>query len=231
MGYLALASDYDGTLATHGRLDEPTCGALERWRAAGRKLLLVTGRELEELQSICPRLDLFDRVVAENGGLLYRPPGGVLRLLAPPPPARLIETLRARGFEAFSVGRTLIATWTTHKDIVLEALRELALPHQVILNKDAIMVLPPGVDKATGLGAALEEMGRSPQEVVGIGDAENDLAFLALCGRSVAVANALPLVKERVDQVTVEARGRGVMEVIDQILTGEGTTPMGERGV
>ena len=64
---LALATDYDGTLATDGRVDEPTIAALTRFRAAGRRLILVTGRELDELQDRCPRLDLFDRVVAENG--------------------------------------------------------------------------------------------------------------------------------------------------------------------
>ena len=46
MHYLALASDYDGTLATDGRVDNATIAALERLRDSGRRLLLVTGREL-----------------------------------------------------------------------------------------------------------------------------------------------------------------------------------------
>ncbi len=80
------------------------------------------------------------------------------------------------------------------------------------------MVLPSGVNKATGLSAALEELNLSPHNVVGVGDAENDHAFLSLCEFSVAVANALPMLKERADFVTDGARGRGVVELIDRVL-------------
>ena len=48
----------------------------------------------------------------------------------------------------------------------------------MIFNKGAVMILPSGVNKATGLAAALEELGLSPHNVVGVGDAENDHAFL-----------------------------------------------------
>src|SRR5260370_20717154 len=79
------------------------------------------------------------------------------------------------------------------------------------------MVLPAGVNKATGLIVALEEMGLSPHNTVGIGDAENDHAFLGLCECSAAVANALPVVKEEVDIVTRGERGAGVTELIDEL--------------
>jgi hydroxymethylpyrimidine pyrophosphatase-like HAD family hydrolase len=88
----------------------------------------------------------------------------------------------------------------------------------VIFNKGAVMVLPAGINKATGFTAALGEMSISPHDVVGVGDAENDHAFLSLCECSVAVANALPMVKERVDFVTGAEDGRGVVELIDEIV-------------
>jgi hypothetical protein len=80
------------------------------------------------------------------------------------------------------------------------------------------MILPSGVNKATGLAALLKEAGISAEEVVGVGDAENDHAFLEYCGVGVAVANALPMLKERADFVTNGARGDGVAELIDMIL-------------
>ena len=40
MRYLALCTDYDGTIAHHGRVDPPTIAALEDLRASGRKLVL-----------------------------------------------------------------------------------------------------------------------------------------------------------------------------------------------
>lgn len=94
--YHALACDYDGTLATDGVLADSTAEALERVRELGRKLVLVTGRKLDDLERACPRLDLFDRVVAENGALLHRPESGEERMLAPPPPRGVRRLAAAR---------------------------------------------------------------------------------------------------------------------------------------
>jgi HAD superfamily hydrolase (TIGR01484 family) len=218
MRYLALASDYDGTLAHHGRVDGPTVAALERLRATGRKLLLVTGRELPELLAIFPQVNYFEWVVAENGALLYRPASREEQTLAAPPPEKFIETLRQRGVAPLSVGRVIVATWHPHETTILESIRDLGLEMQVIFNKDAVMVLPAGVNKATGLAAALAELKMSPHNVVGVGDAENDHAFLRLCECSAAVANALPMVKETADVVTRGDHGSGVTELIEQLV-------------
>src|SRR5262245_27141236 len=121
MRYLALCCDYDGTIATDGRVDPATLRALERLRASGRKLVLVTGRELDELLTVCPRIDLFDRVVAENGALLYRPGTREEQLLGEAPEARFVEALVARGVGPISVGRSIVATWEPHEKTVLEA--------------------------------------------------------------------------------------------------------------
>jgi hypothetical protein len=88
----------------------------------------------------------------------------------------------------------------------------------VIFNKGAVMVLPSGVNKATGLGVALRELGLSPHNVVGVGDAENDHAFLRLCECSAAVADALPMVKEEADYVAQGEGSLGVIELIDQLV-------------
>jgi len=67
MCYLALACDFDGTLATHGQVDERSLLALERLLASGRKLILVTGRELTgairhgSCQLPCSSIKLYDR--------------------------------------------------------------------------------------------------------------------------------------------------------------------------
>jgi hydroxymethylpyrimidine pyrophosphatase-like HAD family hydrolase len=218
MRYQALATDYDGTLALRGRVDEPTLAALERLRATGRRLLLVTGRELEELLGIFPGVTLFEWVVAENGALLYRPASKETKLLGEPPPERFVQELRRRGVGPLSVGHSIVATWHPHETVVLEVIRDLGLELQVIFNKDAVMVLPAGVNKATGLRAALRELELSPHEVVGVGDAENDHAFLALCECAAAVANALPALKERADVVTRRDHGAGVIELIEDLL-------------
>jgi hydroxymethylpyrimidine pyrophosphatase-like HAD family hydrolase len=219
MRYLTLASDYDGTLAHNGRVDETTVAALRRVQESGRKLVLVTGRELEDLLLAFPPVILFDRVVAENGALVYHPQTRTEKVLGASPPATFIQALHHRGVQPLSVCRVIVATCVSHEATVLNAIRELGLPLQVIRNKDALMVLPAGVDKATGLLAALKELDTSPQNVVGVGDAENDQSFLSVCGLAVAVANALPIVKTSAGLVTRGAQSAGVRELIGRLLT------------
>jgi hydroxymethylpyrimidine pyrophosphatase-like HAD family hydrolase len=218
--YRALATDYDGTIAHDGIVDERTLAALHRARAAGHRLVLVTGRELSDLFRTFAHIQVFHAVVAENGALLYEPHTERTVALAPPPPAAFVETLRRAGIP-ISVGHSIVATVEPHEHHVLAAIRDLALEWHVIFNKGAVMALPADVTKATGLAPAAEALGVSLEETIGVGDAENDQAFLRSCGLAVAVQNALPSVKQAADLVTVGARGAGVTELIDRWLSGE----------
>jgi len=218
MRYHALACDYDGTIAWDGEVRENTILALEEIRKSGRKLILVTGRELDDLIKVFPRIDLFDRVVAENGALLYRPATREERLLAQRPPDEFWQELIKRGVERVSVGRVIVATWRPHETTAVELIRDLGLELQIIFNKGAVMILPSGVNKATGLKAALTELGLSSHNVVGVGDAENDHAFLSVCECSAAVENALDTLKERVDWVTTRGHGDGTIELIEALV-------------
>ncbi|MEX2027570.1 MAG: HAD family hydrolase, partial [Pirellulaceae bacterium] len=218
MRYVALATDYDGTLAHHGRVSEPTLDALRRARASGRKLIMVTGRELPDLQFAFPHLELFDLVVAENGALLFWPAEDRMKILAEPPPLALCEALKQRGVTPLSCGKVVIGTWRPHETTLLEVISSLGLEHHIIFNKNAVMVLPSGVNKATGLAAALAEMKIAADSVVGVGDAENDHAFLDSCAVAAAVDNALASLKEHCDLVMTKDHGDGVVELIDRML-------------
>jgi hydroxymethylpyrimidine pyrophosphatase-like HAD family hydrolase len=218
MRYRAVACDYDGTLAHNGRVNDETVKALEDLRGSGRRLIMVTGRELDDLQRNFSRMELFDRVVAENGALLYCPKKRKEKTLADPPREDFLRMLVDRGVGPISVGRSIVATWEPHETAVLETIRDLGLEMQVIFNKGAVMVLPSGVNKATGLKAALDDLRLSPHNAVGIGDAENDHALFNLCECSVAVANALPSIKEQADWVTRGDHGAGVIELCESLL-------------
>jgi hydroxymethylpyrimidine pyrophosphatase-like HAD family hydrolase len=221
MRYHLLATDYDGTLATDGKVPAETVAALMDVLATGRRLVLVTGRELDDLATVYPDLSIFERVVAENGALLYRPATKERRRLSAPPPPALVAALRQRGVAPLSVGEVIVATREPHEATVLEAIRDLGLELQVIFNKGAVMILPAGVNKATGLRAALEELKISPHNVVGVGDAENDHSFLNLCERSVAVAGALPAIRDTADIVLRSDAGAGVRELAAEIIASD----------
>jgi hydroxymethylpyrimidine pyrophosphatase-like HAD family hydrolase len=220
MTYDVLATDYDGTIAFEGKVDEATIEALRRVRQAGKRLVMVTGRELSDLFNTFAHSDLFERIVAENGAVLYDPQSKQVRTLAPPPPPALVEALAREGVP-LSVGHSIVATVEPHEHKVLAAIHDLSLEWHVIFNKGSVMALPADVTKATGLAPALEELGMSHQVTIGVGDAENDQAFLRHCGLAVAVSNALPSVKEIADVVTAGARGAGVTELIERWLKGE----------
>ena len=217
MRYHALACDYDGTLAHHGVVSQETLAALARLRESGRRVILVTGRQLPDLQRVFDRLELFDRVVAENGAVLYRPDNREEKVLAEAPSPEFVRAIRAEGVWPVSVGRVIVATCEPQEKTVLEVIRRQGLELHVIFNKGAVMVLPSGVNKAKGVAAALDELGLSFHEVVGIGDAENDHGFLSECECAVAVANALPAVKERADLVTERPHGHGVVELVERL--------------
>lgn len=218
MRYLALATDFDGTLARDGVAAPTALEALGRMRETGRKAILVTGRILDDLRATFEQLDVFDRIVAENGAVLLDPSARAARRLADPPPSELLDRLRAAGVDPLDAGEVIVATREPHEREALEAIKELGLELQVVFNKGAVMVLPASVNKATGLAAAARELGLSMHNLVGIGDAENDHAFLNACDVAVAVDNALAAVKERADHVTSAGWGEGVAEVAEALV-------------
>jgi hydroxymethylpyrimidine pyrophosphatase-like HAD family hydrolase len=223
MRYQALACDYDGTLAEEGVIPPAVREALASLRSSGGRIVLVTGRRLDDLEQVCPDARaLFDAIVAENGGVYLRPPAREPRLLGPPPPEALLERLRGRRVEPLAVGDVVVATTRAHQRAVIDAIRALELELQVVSNKQALMVLPAGVDKGSGLEVALADLGLDPGEVVGIGDGENDRALLAGCGLAVAAATAVDSLKKVAGVVTSGASGAGVVETIAAMLAGEG---------
>jgi hydroxymethylpyrimidine pyrophosphatase-like HAD family hydrolase len=218
MHYYALACDYDGTLAHHGRVSKDALDAIDRLRASGRRLVLVTGRILSDLQSTFPEWTKFEYIVAENGAVVHDVKTRDTTVLAEPPPEAFVSELRRRNVTPLGVGSVIVATWEPHEKTVLEVIHELGLELHVIFNKGAVMVLPSSVNKASGLEAALKAMDLSAHNVVGVGDAENDHAFLQLCECGVALANALPSVKEHADLVVSKERAAGVEELIERII-------------
>jgi hydroxymethylpyrimidine pyrophosphatase-like HAD family hydrolase len=211
-GFQVVAVDYDGTLTEGARPDDDVLEAIAAVRAEGRRVVLVTGRILAELRHVFPDVESwFDVIVAENGGVLSSAVGR-RRLAAPVAPV-LEDALVRRGVPVRG-GETLLACDASHDVIVLEEIRRLGLDCQVMYNRAALMVLPAGVSKGTGLHEALGDLGVSHHSAIGVGDAENDHALLEVCELGVVVANAVPSLKDRADVVLDEANGPGITQLL-----------------
>lgn len=217
-----LATDYDGTLARHGTVPAVASDALARYREAGGVVVLVTGRRHEEFDDVYPAvLREVDLVVAENGGLLVDP-ASRRTLLGAPLPHDVDAVLEDAGVPLFETGEVIVSAARTDEPAVRRAaaLLEARWPCDVVPNKDRVMLLPRGVDKGTGLRAALALMGLDAGDVVGIGDAENDLPLLAASGMGVAVANAVESLLAAADHVAGAPGPLGVVETLEMLLRG-----------
>ena len=218
MRYHVLASDYDGTLADQGAVSPATMEKLRELKATGRRLVLVTGREMKDLVLVFPEYPVFDHIVAENGGLLVNTATGEETALGPAPDPSFINELQQRGVHPLSIGKVILATWEPHEKAVLEAIKATGSERQVIFNKGAVMILPSGINKATGLQALLRSLYLSVHDTVAVGDAENDSSLLQTAECAVAVANALPSLKSMADWVTSKGHGQGVGQLVDQLI-------------
>jgi hydroxymethylpyrimidine pyrophosphatase-like HAD family hydrolase len=216
--FKALACDYDGTLAFQDRIGPAVRDALARARRAGLRLILVTGRTFFELTRVCDCLELFDAVVAENGAVLYYPDSAMIRDQGPGVPDRLLAELDRRGIY-YQVGRVIVGAARGDESAVKEALAAAGVTRDLIYNRAALMLLPAGVSKGSGVQQALRFLGLSPHDALAIGDAENDLPLFDACGWSACPGDSLPAVRERADWVFPGAHGDGIAAaIVEQVL-------------
>jgi len=220
MGFFkAVAADLDGTLTSGGAVPAEVRSAFSSLRSDNVRSLLVTGRTRAALDREFPGLSsTFDAVIAENGAVIASRNGS--RLLASPVEPALVQALSGRGIQV-DVGEALLACDGAAAAAVTEEIGRLGLDTQVVHNRAALMILPAGVSKGTGLRAGLAELGLSPHNTLAVGDAENDLALLDVAEIGVAVSNAVPSLKAHADMVLQEPGRMGIVGLLTgPLLTG-----------
>jgi hypothetical protein len=225
--FKAIAIDFDGTLTEGGRPEQHVLASLAEARDAGMALLLVTGRVVSDLLHVFPDAEQwFDVIVAENGAVIRR--GGVSNALTEPVPLELDGPLVERGV-FFQRGQVLLACSSDDELLVLEQVRRLEADCQLIRNRGALMVLPSGVSKGSGLLEALEEIGVSYHSTIGIGDAENDLALLRHCELAVAVGNAVDSLRRAADTALEANAGDAVADFLRNRILTDASLPVSRR--
>jgi len=217
MHLTVLACDLDGTLANHGKVASETWEMLRQAKTAGLTIILVTGRLLSYFSAEGAYAELCEAIVAENGAVVYFPRRAAVELPFGHLPQALLRRL-ADLKVPLERGLAIVATQVPHDETILEVLREMGGGATVEYNRGAVMLLPPGATKGTGLHYVLRELGYSPRNVVACGDAENDRSLFEMVELSVAVANAVPDIQSLADVVLPHANGVGVQRLIKDLL-------------
>ena len=223
-----IACDFDGTAGNDHGLAPEVAAALGAARARGIRVLLVTGRILEDVQTLCEDLSLFDAVVAENGAIVHLPGSQRTISLGEPPPEHFLGELRARGVP-FHAGAVIVGTWDRHVHDVLDLVRRQSIDGQLIFNRGAMMLLPSGINKAVGTRRALDELRRSEHNLIAFGDAENDLPLLAMAEVAVVARGAAPAIAAQADYQLSQAGSAGVAQYVHRLLQRGGSVPTPPR--
>lgn len=215
-GVSVLAVDFDETLTTDGNVPSPDVDeALCELRSLGVRVILVTGRIVHEVPKVWPSVfDVVDAVVAENGAVLANRSSKTL--LYSECDEEIVRRLEEQRLH-FLTGESIICCWWKDIDSVRRAVVDRRESLQLLRNKEALMILPFGVSKASGLQAALGD--HSTGEIIlGIGDAENDHSMFDVCTLTAAVSNAVPSLIARADIRLPFAADAGVCDVVRRVI-------------
>ncbi len=219
-----LACDLDGTLAKDGVVAAETWSLLRQAKMSGLTLILATGRVIESFIDTGPFAEFFEAIVAEDGAVVFFPRRNIVKQ----PFGRLSSVLIQR-LEEMKIplerGMSIVATRVPHDAAILRVLQEINIGVTIEYNNGAVMLLPPGATKGTGLSYALQDLGYSPRNLVACGDAENDNSLLELAELAVAVPNAIPKIKALADVVLPpdpDDPGTGINQLLRQLLTRRG---------
>lgn len=202
------AFDYDGTLADNGRIPSSLLDKLKQLHLAGFALFLVTGRQYETID-VSHLTSIFSGIVWENGAVLQHIAADELYLPFGQLERYLLDALEEEQIP-LEKGLAIASTWKAHEEAVWRILSKTGSDAAIIHNKGAVMILPSGTTKGTGLERLLELCGYSPRNLISFGDGENDISLFQISEVGIAVQDAVPSLKTAADHVTQEPGSEGV---------------------
>lgn len=215
MEQMVVALDVDGTLFDGVSVAPAAIAAIREAHTDGHTIIIVTGRRWESLQAVVPSVvELCDRIVCEEGGVMVNVGSGDLTLLAEPLEQALLAELVAASIPDLDVGHVVVgapATWLAEVQAARDAVGS---PRHLVINKGSVALAPAGCDKGTGLHAAMVDLGVVGRRIIAVGDAANDLPMFAIADVAIGVANADDAVRAAGIPLTTAAAGLGVAEAL-----------------
>jgi phosphoglycolate phosphatase (TIGR01487 family) len=217
----AVAVDVDGTITDSRR--RLCCSAMESLRSAEEKgipVIIVTGNILPVTKTLSIFIGTSGGLVAENGGVIESPQGR--KILGDITKCqRAYEFLKTKyTLKKVDFSQERVSEIAFYRTLPVELIKDALNDFDVKIydTKFALHITDPAVDKGSALVRVSEDMSIRPEEVLAIGDSENDLEFLKVAGLKVVVANASPELKAQADYVTEKPYGDGVKEALERFL-------------
>ncbi|MFC7115063.1 HAD-IIB family hydrolase [Natronoarchaeum sp. GCM10025703] len=218
-----LVLDIDGTLT---RADgEPGIDprVFEPLRAWPEPVVVATGKAFPFPVALCQFLGIEERVIAENGGIVYA--DEALAVNGDREAADAVaEAFREHGHDLGWDGPDLVNRWreteiaarlTVPEEVLREVAAETGL--EVVDTGYAFHVKDASISKGDGLESIATLLDRQPSDFVAIGDSENDVSTFGVAGESYAVANADAAAREAADHVTDGVHAAGTIELLDEL--------------
>lgn len=171
----------------------------------------------------------------ERGWYIQSYSGGVLRYVEICNESRFYENSQKLtgmavgwdGLYAHVAGNCKLLLVTEGREVTIKRAETLlsAFGTQVDVTRSAdclIEIVPKGISKASALQSLAAKLGIPIEETMAIGDAYNDLPMLKAAGKSVAMGNAFPEIKEVTDYETLTCEENGLAAAIYHYVLGMG---------
>lgn len=213
----AIGCDYDRTLTNNFlEISKEGVESLRLARKHGIMTIVVSGRVTDFLTKLNKKYDIADILVAENGAVLFFQKDSK-KIFTSNSDLNLRTLLHNADFP-IEFGEVIASTKVEYEKKLLKIIETKKINVKLIRNVDSIMLLPPDVDKGTGLLKALKILEINKRNLAVIGDGENDMEMFSIAGTRVAVANAVDVLKRNADIICKNSYGAGVAEFIDMAL-------------
>ncbi len=193
MAIKLIAIDMDGTLLLPDHTISPAVkAAIAAARERGVNVVLTTGRPYAGVHSYLKELHMEqpgDYCITYNGALVQKA----------------------------GDGSTVAQTALSYDDY--RFLEQLSREVGYTVLKSApyfLEILDKRVNKGTGVKSLADALGIKPEEIMAIGDQENDIAMIEFAGVGVAMDNAIPAVKEAANFITKSNLEDGVAFAIEK---------------
>ncbi len=220
----AIVTDIDGTITHEDR--KLHLKAIEKLRELKVPVILATGNTACFTRAAAKLIGTSEMIIAENGGVILTDEGEILNVPQDfKEKCELVYRFLSKYFELEKLDAKLRRSEiAVRRNFNVNKAREIlrnselsSLDIDLVDSGYAIHIKSKKVNKGIGLKKLLEIVGLNAEEIAAFGDSENDIEVFRVAGYSIAVANAVPQLKQIANYIAKRERGDGFIEGVEHL--------------